>query len=524
MPFDLLLRGGTVIDGSGGPSRRADVAIEGDRVAAIGLLEPAAARRTIDVHGLAVAPGFVDTHNHCEGWLLKQSHFWPSTSQGFTTQVLMSDGISYAPLTPATAADWLIYLRSLDGLQLRDYSGWRTIDDYLSRIDRRNVQNVISEIPYANVRVLACGWGRTAPDDTQIKRMRREVRRAMDDGAVGLSTGLDYIVQCFASTDELVEVCAAMSPYGGLYVTHMRYKKGLMPALREAVEIARRAAVPLHVSHLKPLVPVQVEELLEYIDRVAASEVDFSFDVYPYMPGSTALNSLLPYEAWEDGPLGVAARLREPAIRERFAELLADYQLPLEEIKLAWVAGKANSEYQGLSLGEYVRRSGRAAAEALIELLIEEQLAALAVFHVGDDRLVEPMLAHPRMMIGSDGIYQPEGAIHPRAYGSAPRMLGPMVRDRRLFSLEAAVRKLSGYPAERFGLKERGLVREGYFADLVLFDPATVTDRATYDQPHEPAAGIEHVLVNGTPIIAAGQPVELPGPELPGRALKFHRA
>jgi N-acyl-D-amino-acid deacylase len=313
-----------------------------------------------------------------------------------------------------------------------------------------------------------------------------------------------------------------MSPYRGLYITHMRYKKGLLEGLREAVEIARRADVPLHVSHLKPLASVQLEELLDYIDRVATNEVDFSFDVYPYMPGSTALNSLLPYEAWEDGPLGVVGRLRQPALRERFAELLADYQLPLDGIKLAWVPGKANAEYQGLTLGEYVRRSGRSAADALVELLIEEQLAALAVFHIGDDRLVEPMLTHPRMMLGSDGIYQPGGAIHPRAYGSAPRMLGPLVRDRKLFPLETAVRKLSGYPAERFGLKDRGLVQEGRFADLTVFDPAAIADRATYDQPHQPAAGIHHVLVNGTPIIADGRPVDLPAPELPGRKLKFH--
>lgn len=519
--YDLIIRNGTVIDGTGGPRRLADVAVKGDRIVRVGGSDGMGAHHTVDAAGLIVAPGFVDVHNHSDGWLLKVPHLLPKTSQGFTTEALMVDGISYAPVTPATAPHWLHYLRSLNGLQFQDYTGWRSISDYMALLDRRNVQNTIPHIPYANVRTLACGWGRVAPDDVQVNQMRREVRKGMEEGAVGVSTGIDYPFECFATTEEIVEVCEAMAPWGGLYVTHMRYKKGTMRALKEAVEIGRRAGAPVHISHLKGTSPGEVDEILSYVDRVACKEVDFSFDVYPYQPGSTMLSYLLPYEVWEDGPLNAVSRLTDPVIRERFAALLANYALSLDQIHIAWVGSKDNTRYQGMKLREYVAQTGKETASALCDLLIEENLAVLLVFDQGEDRLVEPFLAHPKYMMGTDGIYFEGGAIHPRMYGSASRLVGPLVRDRRLFSLEEAVRKLSGYPAERFGLKDRGVIREGAFADLVVFDAELVTDRATYREPHQLSEGMRCVVVNGVVVLAEGRPVEGPGEALPGRALRF---
>ncbi|HVU89917.1 MAG TPA: D-aminoacylase [Pirellulales bacterium] len=519
--FDLLIRSGTVIDGSGKPRARADVAVRNDRVAATGALADARAAATIDATGLIVAPGFIDVHNHSDGWLLKIPHFASKTLQGFTTEVLMSDGISYAPTTTALAPQWLYYLRSLNGLALHDYEGWQSIGDYMQLLDRRTVQNVIAQVCYANVRVMEVGWGRGRPDDSQLRRMRYEVRRGMDEGATGVSTGLDYVSQFFAETDELVEVIAASAAAAGVYVTHVRYKRGTLAGVREAVEIGRRAGVAVHISHLKGANQREAEELLAYIDNTAVHEVDFSFDIYPYLPGSSMLNQLLPYEVWENGPLGVLARLADPTVRRHFAAQLADGAVSLENIRIAWVGSVDNQHLRGLSLAEYARRVARPPADALCDLLIEENLAVTCVFHLADDSLVEPFLAHPRFMLGSDGIYFPDALVHPRQYGSAPRILGALVRERRLFTLEEAVRKMTSIPATRFGLTDRGVIEEGAFADLVVFNPDTITDRATYADPQQHAVGVEHVIVNGTPIVAAGAPIDRFDGPLPGRALRY---
>ncbi|MEX0678818.1 MAG: D-aminoacylase [Pirellulales bacterium] len=523
MVFDLVIRGGTLIDGSGAPARAADVAIARDRIAAVGqLADSPSAARVIDAGGLVVAPGFIDVHTHADGWLLVTPNFLPKTSQGFTTEILMPDGISYAPVAPYNWRDWFCYLRALDGLRPEDYQGWRSIADYLALLEGRTAQNVAAQIPYANVRVLAAGWRRGPLDDAQVNIMRREIERAMDAGAVGVSTGLDYIAQCFATTDELVEVCSAMAPWRGIYVTHVRYKKGTLRGVQEAVGIGKRAGVPVHISHLKASSPRETEQLLEYVDRVAVNEVDFSFDIYPYTSGSTMLNYLLPYEVWEDGPLAACAKLRDPAVRERCEAMLACFPLAPQKIVLAWCASEDNAQHHGQTLAHYAARVGKRPAEALCDLLVKENLAALCVLRVGDDELVEPFLKHPKFMLGTDGIFFPDAQVHPRVYGSAPKMLGPLVRDRKLFTLEEAVHKMTGIPAERFGLVDRGEVREGAFADLVVFNPDTVSDRATYDDPHQLSVGIEHVIVNGVAVITDGRPVENLGPELPGRALRFN--
>ena len=527
--FDLIIKNGHVIDGSKAARIRADVGVIGDRIAQIGLLDEATGRQIIDAKGLIVAPGFIDVHTHSDGWLLREPNFLSKTSQGFTTEALLADGISYAPLNQHTARDWLFYMRGLNGLRFEDYEGWESIADYMALFNSRTSQNVIPHVPYANVRTLACGFGRMGPDDVQMNHIIHEIEKGMDAGAVGLSTGLDYIAEFWATTDELVEACRALRPWNGLYVTHIRYKKGTVGGLKEAVEIGKRAGVPVHVSHLKRGVTDkgQQDEVMDYINQVAVQEVDFSFDVYPYVASSTMLNSLLPPEVWQDGPMGVYAHLQRPEILPRVEAALFGFNL--EQTYIAWLPSKGNSHYQGQSLRQYCDSVGGSVAKAIINLLIEENLAVLLVFRLGDDRQLDPYLQHPNYVMGSDGIYQPGGLVHPRHFGSATRLIGRCVRDWQLFSLEEAVWKMTGATAARFGLVERGLIKEGYFADIVVFDAAHVIDHATLEKPQQLSTGIEHVLVNGVPIITAGEPVaittnQVSQRQLPGRALRYKSA
>lgn len=514
--LDLILRNGTVIDGTGCPRVLSDVGIIGDRIETIATRMDAPARSEIDCTGLVVAPGFIDVHNHSDGWLIRHSNFVPKTSQGFTTEVLMADGIGYAPVNEHTRREWFYYLRSLNALRLDDYSGWQTFAEYLKAIDGQTAQNACSHLPYANVRSMACGFRRCRVDDFQMREIQRQIRIGMEAGAVGVSTGLDYIVQCFSPTDELAEALSAMSQYDGLYVTHIRYKSGLLKALHEACEIGRRANVRVHISHLKGQSPELVEQVLEFLDA-ARKDVDLSFDVYPYQPGSTMLNYLLPNEVWEDGPLAVLGKLNDPVIRERFSDGLDAYRLPLDQIRIAWVLSKENSDLQGMLLSDYIADSGLSQADALLNLLIDERLSVLLVFNEGDDRLVEPLLQHDLFMLGTDGIYQEGGQVHPRCFGSVGRFLGALVRDKKLMSLESAIHRMSGYSAERFRLGQRGQIKPNWFADLTVYDPAEIIDRATYADPQQLTVGVKHVIVNGVRIYGESGPIENERP--PGRAL-----
>ncbi len=521
--FDIVIRGGDVIDGTRAPRFRADVGIVGERITAVGDLREATAKSVVDATGKIVAPGFIDVHNHSDGWLIKEPVFAAKLKQGFTTEVLTSDGIGYAPVDEVTWPQWVFYLRCLNGLRMDEYRGWETLAEYQQTLDRTTASNTLVQVPYANVRTLLCGFGRAAVDDLQRRLIQAEIRRGMEDGATGLSTGLDYLTQCFSTTDELVEACKPLADFDGVYVSHVRYKLGLLEGVREAIEIGRRAGVAVHISHLKAHAPSDIETVIGEID--AATDVDITFETYPYQPGSTMLNFLLPYDVWEDGPLAVLGKLTQPTTRLRFRRALDSYRLPLDKIHIAWVASAENKHHQGQFLSEYAEAVDLPIEEALLRLLIEERLAVLLVFHEadGDEAMMRPFLAHPKAMVGSDGIYFPDGVVHPRVTSTAPRVLGRAVRDWKLFSLEDAVYKLSGFAAKRFGAVHRGVIAANHFADVVVFDPATIHDNGTFSEPHQDPTGIDHVLVNGTSVVANGEIVLTRTDSLPGRALTFRR-
>ncbi len=514
--FDLIIRNGTVVDGQKRPRYQADVGIAGDRIVAVESLAGAEALSEIDATDRIVAPGFIDVHTHSDAVLLTQPHLLSKTTQGFTTEFLMLDGISYAPVSAQTVHAWIQYLRSLNGLRFEQYTGWRSIADYMSLLDGRTAQNVATFIPYANVRALALGFGERHANDHQLADLQELVRQGMREGACGLSTGLDYVDECFADTGELAAAAQGIRAKQGVYVTHVRYARGTLEGVKEAVEIGRRAGVPVHISHLKGTSAAEVEAIIDYIDLVAVNEVDFSFDVYPYMGSSTMLQYLLPLEVWSDGVLAAYGKLADSGLRDRFQRRLET--MNLAQIIVAWMPGHDNRHLCGMSLEQYVRRTRRRAADALCDLLIEEGMAVLLVFQRSEDGLESEFLAHPCYMMGSDGIFFGGGKIHPRQYGSATRLLGHYVRRKRLMSLEDAVYKLSGFPAARYKLSSRGAVRKGYFADLVIFDPETVHDNATFDDPHQLSTGVEDVIVNGAPILREGNPIS---GALPGRYLRY---
>lgn len=517
MTYDLIIKNGTLIDGNLNAPFPADVGIHGDKITAIGDLQNADANQIIDAAGKIVAPGFLDVHNHSDGWLLKISHLLPKTMQGFTTEVLMADGISYAPVNEQTFRDWIFYLRALNGLRLEDYTGWQSLADYMALLDRRTAQNVMTHLPYANVRSMVVGFGREVSDDSQMRFMQHLIQQGMEQGAVGVSTGLDYIVECFSSTSEIAEACSVMS--GGLYVTHVRYMKGTLQGVKEAVEIGKRAKIAVHISHLKSADEKEATAILNYIDTVAVNEVEFSFDVYPYMPSSTMLNYLLPLEAWEQGAMNALGKLTDPKLRYNFSLKLA--QMPLENIMIAWLPSKDGAHHIGKRLSDFIAESGQSAADALCDLLIEERMAVLLVFISGDDKWAEPFVMHKNAILATDGIYFPDSLNHPRVYGSVARLLGNYARDQKLMTLPEAVYKLTGFPAQKFGATQRGQIAENYFADVVVFDAEKITDLATYENPHQFSTGMEAVIVNGTPIILEGNPVDDLAYPLPGRYLRY---
>lgn len=515
--FDLLIRNAEVVDGTGRPAFRADVAVTGGRIAEIGAIPPEAqVRETLDAQGYTLSPGFIDIHTHADIALLARPDHLPKVMQGVTTEVFTNCGLGFAPVTPESLKTQREYLLGLFGDDAGVDWGWQSVADFLARFERQGAAaNIAYLIPHGAVRVSVMGMEARPADAGEIARMERMVAEGMEQGAWGLSTGLWYAPMCHANRAENVAVCRA----AGFFATHQRdYGEDILTATEESVAIAREAGVPVQIAHLQmngPQNAGRAPELLALLERARADGVDVTCDTYPYTAGSTFVQSLLPYWATEGGPDAILRRLSEPETRARIISELGARRIDWSRFLLVGVRSDANTPYEGQTFDFIASARGLSVPEWICAVLEEDDLRACYVSHAAHENNVRDILRWPHQMVGSDGLHLP-GKCHPRLYGTFPRILGRYVRQERVISLEEAVRKMTSAPAARLGLRDRGVLKVGNAADLVLFDPATVRDTATFEDPLRFPEGMPCVWVNGVAVKRDHQPTHA----LPGQVLR----
>jgi N-acyl-D-aspartate/D-glutamate deacylase len=519
---DLVLRGATVIDGTGAPGARADVALDGGRIAAVG--PGLTGQRVLDADGLALCPGFIDMHAHSDLALLAEPAHTAKTTQGVTCEVLGQDGLSYAPVDDATLEQTRQAIAGWNGDPPGFAWSWRSVGEYLDRLDTGIAVNACYLVPQGSVRMLAMGWEPRPVDADDLNRQRALVAEAMEQGAVGMSSGLTYAPGMYASDDELVELCRVVARYGGYYSPHHRsYGAGALTAYAEMIEVSQRSGCPLHLAHATMNFPEnagRAPELLKLLDHAIAEGCDISLDTYPYLPGSTTLVALLPSWASAGGPEVIVRRLRDQGalhrIQRDLEQLGSDgcHGVPADW-RTVEISGSRAPRAVGRTIADLAAEQGRPPFEVFRTLLLDDDLGTTILHHVGNEENVRAIMRHPAHTGGSDGIFGP-ARPHPRAWGTFPRFLGHYVRDAGVLGLEECIAHLTGRAARRLRLTDRGLIRPGYHADLVLFDPATIRDTATFEDPCRQADGIPYVFVNGVAVVDDGRPTGA----LPGRALR----
>jgi N-acyl-D-amino-acid deacylase len=514
--FDTLIHGGQVIDGSGRPPVPGDVAIAGDRIAAVGRLTGAEARTRIDATGYAVAPGLIDAHVHGDLALFADPAHEPAVRQGVTTYILGQDGVAMAPASAATLDHMRRYTAGFNGNFPTPGLTWRGIGEFLSLFDRRVSINVACLVPNGNVRMEVMGLDPRPATADELKQMRRLVREQMEEGAIGLSSGLDYIPSLYADTNELTELCKEIASFDGVYVTHMR---GYAPhnveaSMDEVRRIGLGAGCRVHISHFNSIAG-QVIPLMDAMERSGAA---VSFDLYCYLYGSTILGmTALPPEAMAGGVDATLARLRDPAFRAKVREWVAKPRFDLNRVRLGSVPADEYRHLEGHTLAEAVERTHKPLADLIVDLLLATGTATNAVVPHRAERTeadVEALMLDRRMTAGSDGIFV-GGKPHPRGTGCFARYLGHYVRS-GVWTLEETVMKCSNQVARAHGLKDRGGLAAGMAADVIAFDPAAVRDRSTFADGKLLAEGMRYVFVNGEAVLLDGERTA----SRPGRGLR----
>ena len=536
--FDVIITNGRIIDGTGSPWFRGDIGIAGDRIAAIGALGDAAAATKIDASNLVVAPGFIDLLGQSEFNVLVDGRAASKILQGITTEVT-GEGTSIAPVN-----DRLIKEGSENASYFGVAQDWRTLADYFKRLETRSPTaiNVATFVGAGGLRNYVIGKDDRPASAEELERMKQLVAQAMEQGALGVSTSLQYVPDRFASTDEIVELAKVAARYGGVYFTHQRSESvRIVESLDEVFTIAERANIPAEIWHLKTAYKAsfgKMPDVLRRIEAARARGLDVTANQYPYTRASNGLDSCLPLWSREGGFEKTVARLSDPATRERVKHDMDDPNATTwenqwyganggEGVMVSTVLNPALRKYEGMTLTAIGKAMGKDPRDAVIDLVIADKGETSVVTSIMDEEDVRTALKHPLVGVGTDsGAKAEDGKLaesksHPRAWGSFPRILGHYVRDEHLLTLEEAIRKMTSKAAARVHLNDRGVLRPGLMADIAIFDPATIRDVSTFDDPTHYAIGVKHVLVNGRRVVADGRiTTERPGRPLRGPGTK----
>ena len=517
--FDIIIKNGTVYDGTGGPPRKVDVGIKGDRIAAIGNLSRATAPNIVDAKGLAVAPGFINMLAHSESSWIVDPRSLSELKQGVTTQIFGE--LSMGPLSDEMKRR----LREQQG-DLKYDIAWTTLAEYLQYLEKRGVsQNFASFIGAATIRENVIGLEDKPPTPAQLDQMRELVRREMESGALGITTALIYPPAFFAKTDELIELCKVAAKYKGKYTVHMRSEGNqLIEGVQETMRIGREAGLPVEIYHLKALGKdnwPKMDQVIKMIEDARRQGLKITANMYTYTAGGTGLDSSMPPWVFDGGREAAYKRLQDPATRQKIAEAVRTPTNDWENLYLA--AGSPDrillasfrseklKAYTGKTLAEVAKLRGKDPVETIMDLVLEDRSRIGTIYFLMSEENIKKQIRLPWVSFGSDAAsIAPEGVFlkssaHPRAYGNFARLLGKYVRDEKVISLTEAVRRLTGLPATNLELDHRGFLKPEMFADVVVFDPKTIADRATFENPHQFAVGVKDVFVNGVQVLKDGE-------------------
>jgi N-acyl-D-amino-acid deacylase len=529
--YDVVIRGGTVYDGTGTEGRRADVGIKGDRIETVGDLSKATAGKTLDAAGLAVAPGFINMLSWSTDSLIVDGKSQSELRQGVTTQIF-GEGFSMGPLNDKLKA----FMKS----QQTDFKydiPWNTLAEYLAYLEKRGIsQNVASYVGATTLRTYVVGFDNRPPTAAELDAMRELVRKEMEAGALGIGSALIYAPGNYASTEELIELCKVAAKYKGKYISHMRSEGDkLLEAIDELIRISREAGLPAEIYHLKAAGKAnwpKMDQAIAKVEDARRAGLKISANMYTYTAGATSLDACVPPWAHDGGPEELIKRLKDPATRAKIAAQMREpgkdwENLCLltggpENVLLAGFGPEAMKPMTGKTLAEVAKTRGKDWVETALDLNVESDASVGAIFFLMSDDNVKKQIRLPWVAFGSDaGSEAPEGVFlksnpHPRAYGNFANVLGKYVREEKALTLTDAIRKLSSLPATNLGLDHRGFLMPGMYADVVVFDPATIAAKATYEKPQQYAVGVRDVFVNGVHVLKAGEPTGSPA----GRALK----